>query len=87
MIDSPDDRSPKNRNGADPEGGDEPATGDWYKLAGLGFEFIAAVAVGIGIGYLLDRWLGIAPWGLIGGVALGFTLGLRGLIRRGMSAF
>ena len=68
-------------------GGGEQSAGEWYKLAGIGFEFVAAVAVGIGLGYLIDRWLGTSPWGIIGGVGLGFALGLRGLIKRGMTAF
>ncbi len=37
-----------------------------YRLAGdllnVGLVFPAAIAVGYGLGYLLDRWLGTAPW-------------------------
>lgn len=28
----------------------------------LSVEFVAGIAVGVGIGYGLDRWLGTAPW-------------------------
>lgn len=34
-----------------------------------------------GIGYLLDRWLGIAPWLLIVGAAGGLVLGFLQLLR------
>ncbi len=37
-----------------------------YRLAGdllnVGLVFPAAIAVGYGLGYLLDRWLGTGPW-------------------------
>ena len=31
----------------------------------LGVEIVAALIVGVGIGLLLDRWLGTAPWMLL----------------------
>jgi F0F1-type ATP synthase assembly protein I len=65
----------------------EPGMGDWYSLAGLGFEFIAAVLLGTGVGWAIDRWLETSPWGIIVGVGLGFAVGLRGLIKRGMRSF
>lgn len=40
----------------------------------IGIELVAGVAVGAGIGYLLDSWLGTAPWLLI----LFFFLGAAG---------
>ncbi|HZE69548.1 MAG TPA: AtpZ/AtpI family protein [Pyrinomonadaceae bacterium] len=36
----------------------------------------ASVVVFCGFGWLLDRWLGTAPWFLGGGVVLGATVGL-----------
>lgn len=38
-------------------------------------EFISAVLVWMGIGWLLDRWLGTDPWLLVAGIVLGFVLG------------
>ena len=32
----------------------------------IGVELVAALVVGVGIGLLLDRWLGTTPWFLIG---------------------
>src|SRR5262249_32456969 len=32
----------------------------------LSTEFVAGIVVGAAIGWLLDRWLGISPWGVIG---------------------
>ena len=39
-------------------------------------EFLAALLVWGGIGYLLDRWLGTEPWLLIAGLVLGNGLGI-----------
>jgi ATP synthase protein I len=33
------------------------------------------------IGYLLDRWLGTAPWFLLGGLVAGLAIGFYGLVR------
>jgi ATP synthase protein I len=42
---------------------------------------VAGVAVGAVIGWLLDRWLGISPWGLIVFLLLGFAAGVLNLMR------
>jgi ATP synthase protein I len=41
----------------------------------------AAVAVFSGLGWLLDRWLGTAPWFLAGGVVVGAAAGFFEFIR------
>jgi len=38
-------------------------------------ELITATFVWGGIGWLADRWLGSAPWAMVGGFVLGFVLG------------
>ncbi len=43
----------------------------------IGVEFVGAVLIGAFIGYLLDRWLGTAPWLMIVLLFLGFAAGLR----------
>src|SRR6218665_3091283 len=51
----------------------------------LGFkissEFISAVAVGAILGYLLDRFAGTSPWGLIILLLLGFCAGVLNVLR------
>ena len=37
----------------------------------IGVELVSALIVGVGIGLLLDRWLGTAPWFLVGFFFLG----------------
>lgn len=37
----------------------------------LVYTFPATILAGAGGGYLLDRWLGIAPWGILAGFLLG----------------
>jgi F0F1-type ATP synthase assembly protein I len=83
------------RQPQEPQGPDEPArrvaessrgggredTSSWYRLAGIGFEFIAAVG-GLGaIGWWLDRQFNTGPWLLIGGFGLGFAAGLFLMVR------
>jgi ATP synthase protein I len=44
-------------------------------------ELVAGVLVGALIGWLLDRWLGISPWGLIVFLLLGFAAGVLNVMR------
>jgi ATP synthase protein I len=47
----------------------------------LSSELVAGVVVGAGIGWLIDRWLGVSPWGLIVFVLLGFAAGVLNVMR------
>ncbi|MBB4576111.1 AtpZ/AtpI family protein [Rhizobium sp. MC63] len=47
----------------------------------LSSEFIAAIIVGAVLGYLLDRFVGTAPWGLIVLLLLGFCAGVLNVLR------
>lgn len=47
----------------------------------LSSEFIGAVIVGAGIGYVLDRFAGTAPWGMIVFLLLGFLAGILNVLR------
>jgi ATP synthase protein I len=44
-------------------------------------EFISAVAVGGVLGYLLDRFAGTSPWGMIVFILLGFGAGVLNVLR------
>ena len=44
-------------------------------------ELVAGVLLGAGLGWLIDRWLGISPWGLIVFVLVGFAAGVLNLMR------
>lgn len=48
---------------------------------GLSSALVAGVLVGAGIGWALDRVLGISPWGLIVFLLLGFAGGVVNVIR------
>jgi ATP synthase protein I len=47
----------------------------------LSSELVAGVVVGAGLGWLIDRWLGIAPWGLMIFLLLGFAAGVLNVMR------
>ena len=47
----------------------------------LSTELVAGVVVGGLIGWFLDRWLGISPWGFLVFVLLGFAAGMLNLLR------
>jgi ATP synthase protein I len=47
----------------------------------LSSEFIAGIAVGIGIGWVVDRMAGTSPWGLIVFLLLGFGAGILNVLR------
>ncbi|MBM3295992.1 MAG: AtpZ/AtpI family protein [Candidatus Aminicenantes bacterium] len=54
-------------------------------LSSLGLMLPSSIAVGLFLGYLLDKWLGTGPWllfiFLLLGIASGFLSLLRGLKR------
>ena len=45
------------------------------------FTLFISVAVMLGLGWVLDRWLGTAPWLLIAGIVLGSIVGFYQFIR------
>lgn len=47
----------------------------------LGSEFVAAVLVGAGLGYLLDMWLHTSPWLFLAMMLLGFVAGVLNVVR------
>jgi ATP synthase protein I len=47
----------------------------------LSSELVAGVIVGAGLGWLIDRWFGISPWGLIVFLLLGFAAGVLNVMR------
>ncbi len=49
------------------------ATSQAYRILA---ELLGGVLLGIGAGALVDRFAGTGPWGVIGGVLLGFALSI-----------
>ena len=47
----------------------------------LSTELVAGVLIGAFIGWALDRWLGISPWGMIVFLLLGFVAGVVNVMR------
>jgi ATP synthase protein I len=48
----------------------------------LPFTLVGAIAVGVAMGYFLDRWLHTKPWLTLVFGALGFFAGVREVLRR-----
>jgi ATP synthase protein I len=57
---------------------DTSAFGRGFRLSS---EMVGGVLVGAGLGWLLDRWLGTSPWGLIVFLLLGFAAGILNVMR------
>ncbi len=47
----------------------------------LSSELVAGVVVGAGLGWLIDRWVGTSPWGLMIFLLLGFAAGVLNVMR------
>ena len=47
----------------------------------LSSEFVAGVAVGAGLGWMIDRFAGTSPWGLVVFLLLGFAAGVLNVLR------
>jgi F0F1-type ATP synthase assembly protein I len=56
---------------------------EWFKYAGLGFEFAGVVGVSFYIGYLADNHWDCAPRGLLIGGGIGLIGGVYHLIKEG----
>src|SRR4051812_25557397 len=69
----PSENVPGPRIGADPS-----ALARGFRLSS---ELVAGVVVGALIGWLLDRWLGISPWGMIVFLLAGFAAGVLNVMR------
>jgi len=70
-------KSSENRSNADTSV-DAAAFARGFRLSA---ELVAGVLFGAAIGWLLDRWLGISPWGMIVFLLLGFAAGVLNVVR------
>ena len=55
---------------------------DLYRYSGLGCMFAAAVLVFMGLGWLLDRWLGVFPALMVVGALVGAGLATYSIYRK-----
>lgn len=71
-------KRPARPAGEDSKGGGATGYGQALKLSS---EFIAGIAVGVGLGWFIDRMAGTSPWGLIVFLLLGFGAGILNVLR------
>ena len=50
-------------------------------LSQMGITFVVATALGLGVGYWIDRWLGSSPWLTLLGLGFGIASGFVNLFR------
>jgi ATP synthase protein I len=67
---------------AEPRGGNEA----WRSAWSIGFNFAAAVAGFLFIGYAIDRYYGTGPWGVLICTFLGLVGGMYNMIRQALAA-
>lgn len=70
---SAEERARPARQGGVADGGEASGIGFAFRV---GLEMVTALAVGVGIGWLLDRWLGTGPWFLVVFFFLGAAAGV-----------
>ena len=71
---------PRSGTGNSAAGGKPPLTGFGLAMR-IGTELVAAIAVGVGIGYVLDLWLGTKPWLMVVFFFLGSAAGMLNVYR------
>jgi F0F1-type ATP synthase assembly protein I len=54
---------------------------DYGTYAYLGLMLPSSIIVGVGLGYLIDRWLHIHPWGKLAGFLFGVAAGTWNFIK------
>jgi ATP synthase protein I len=67
--------------GASREGAKSSGVAGYGQALKLSSEFIAGIAVGVGLGWVIDRMAGTSPWGLIIFLLLGFGAGVLNVLR------
>src|SRR5712691_12447942 len=76
------DKARATRTGEPAPGPGEPALQQGVGLGlRIGVEFVVAVVVATGLGWVLDRWLGTRPWGTIVLFFLGVGAGMTSVYR------
>lgn len=72
----------RTRKEAEPEkAGSRPDNAGFAMALRLSTEFVSAILLGAGIGWMIDRFFGVSPWGMILFLMLGFCAGVLNVLR------
>jgi ATP synthase protein I len=71
----------RQQEGQEPERGDSAAPQGLGLGMRIGIELVAALCVGLALGWVVDRILGTRPWGLIGFFFFGAAAGMLNVFR------
>jgi len=75
---------PREQGGKKPEGSELGSTARQMQAAmpyiSAVWKMVGGAVVGVIGGYLMDRWLGTTPWGLVGLSVVGICVGFYGFI-------
>lgn len=81
--DAYDGRTKSSRSKAEGEVPDSGMKGIGYAMR-LGTELVAAIGIGVGVGYALDQWLGTTPWLMVVFFFFGGAAGVLNVYRLSM---
>ncbi|MDZ4756333.1 MAG: AtpZ/AtpI family protein [Phycisphaerae bacterium] len=56
-----------------------------WRLAGVGTEFATHVIAGVLLGWGIDWYFEVGPWGIVGGTSAGVAVGMLQFIRRSLA--
>lgn len=73
--------SSSRKNDEPGNGGPRDSWSNWVRMYAVALEFLVYLGVCGYAGWVLDERRGWTPWGLLGGFAVGITLGLVRMIR------
>jgi F0F1-type ATP synthase assembly protein I len=87
MAEKPDEKPPESGAVKPARKPDQSDLSSWFRMTGLGVEFIVAVGLMGAVGWYADKRFDSRPWLTLVGVGVGFAVGLYMIVREAMKSF